>query len=55
MQPLRVLINNMLRTILNVRRDENNIPTITINQMYAHLQLLKFDDVSDYFFYEILP
>jgi len=29
--------------------DENDIPTMTINQMYLNLKLLKFDDVSDYF------
>ena len=49
LQPLRVLINNILRTILNVRRDENNIPTMTLNEMYSHLKLLKFYDVVDYF------
>ena len=37
-----------------MRRDENNIHTMTLNQMYKNLELLKFDDVSDYFLMKFL-
>lgn len=54
LQPLRILINKILRTILNVKRDENFIPLMSVNKMYIKLKLLKFDDVYEYFLIKFL-
>ena len=40
----------MLRIILNVKRNENNIPLMRSNEMYLLLNILKFDDILDYFY-----
>ena len=37
-------INGILRIILNVKYDENNIPVMHVNDMYKELNILKFDD-----------
>ena len=38
-------LNNILRSILNVKSNHNNIPLMSVNQMYKELNLLKFEDI----------
>ena len=45
---IKVMMNNILRCILKVQRDENNIPLVSVNDMYKNLALLKFDDIYRY-------
>lgn len=49
LQPLIVILNNILRIILKVRRDENFIPQMSVNSMYFNLELLQFPDIYCYF------
>ena len=42
---IKIMLNNILRCILKVGRDENNIPRMSVNDMYKSLKLLKFDDI----------
>ena len=46
---IKVTINNILRIILNVKRNEFNIPLMSNAEMYLELKFLKFDDVYKYF------
>ena len=46
---LEVIINKILRLILNVKYDENNVPLVPTNDMYKTLKILKFPDVYKYF------
>lgn len=54
LQPLKILLNNILRTILRVKRDHNFIPSMNTNQMYLTLKIMKFDDIVDYFLTKFL-
>ena len=45
---IRVMMNSVLRCILKVKHDENNIPVVPVNDMYKTLALLKFDDIYKY-------
>ena len=45
---IQILMNKILRLILNIRND-NNIPTAPTTQMYCQLRLLKFPDIHKYF------
>lgn len=54
LEPVRVILNNILRVILKVRKDENGIPLMHINDMYFSLGLLKFDDIYKYFLLKFL-
>ena len=42
-------MNKILRSILHVEYDENNIPLMPTNDMFKSLKLLKFEDVYKYF------
>ena len=42
---IKTMINNILRCILRVRYDQNNVPLMSVNDKYKCLSLLKFDDV----------
>ena len=42
---IEVKLNNILRNILNIGRDENNIPMESTNNMYKALRMLKFNDI----------
>ena len=46
---ISVIINNILRNILRVGRDANNIPLASTNYLYNTLGLLKFTDVYKLF------
>ena len=46
---IEVTLNKILRIILNVRLNENRIPSMPTNFMYKSLNLLKFKDVYKYF------
>ena len=41
---IKIGLNNILRIILNVRRDENNVPLRSTNEMFKELNMLKLDD-----------
>lgn len=43
---VKIKLNNVLRTILGVKRNENNIPLMSVDEMFIKLKLLKFDEVS---------
>ena len=49
LQPLRTILNSILRIILNVKKDFNGRFYMTNNRLYRELNLLKFDDAYDYF------
>lgn len=53
-QPIKVLINKVLRIILKVRKNNNNIPLMSTNLMFYRLGLLKFDDVYTYYLLKFL-
>ena len=46
---IRIALNKILRSILNVEHDENNRPLMPTNDMYKTLNFLKFEDVYKYF------
>ena len=46
---ITVIVNNILRNILRVKRDVNNIPLISNNNLYKSLGLLKFTDIYKLF------
>ena len=46
---IKITINKILRAILKIEHDENNIPLVPTNEMYKTLNLLKFDDIYKYF------
>lgn len=54
LNPLRILLNNICRVILNVKRDYRNIPLLSTNEMYYKLNFLKFDDIYNYFLTKFL-
>ena len=45
---IKIMMNNILRCILSVKRDHNNRPLMSVNNMYKSLNLLKFDDIYRY-------
>ena len=51
---IQVSMNKILRSILNVKFDENNIPLTPTNEMYKSLNLLKFEDIYKYFLLRFL-
>ena len=51
---IKTMINNILRCILRVRYDQNNVPLMSVSDMYKCLSLLKFDDVYKYFLLRFL-
>ena len=46
---IEIALNKILRNILKVKHDENNIPLMSTGEMYKMLNLLKFNDVYRYF------
>ena len=46
---IKTALNKILRNILKVKYDENNIPLMPTSEMYKTLNLLKFNDVYKYF------
>lgn len=46
--------NKLLRVILSVKYDHNNIPMMPSNEMYKQLGILKFPDVYDYFLFKFI-
>ena len=46
---IKISLNKILRSILKVEYDENNVPTMHTNEMYKTLNLLKFQDIYKYF------
>ena len=46
---IKICLNKILRSILKVEYDENNIPLVPTNEMYKSLNLLKFEDIYKYF------
>ena len=44
-----VILNKILRIILNVKSNEHNIPLVSVNTMYKQLGFLKFKDIFRYF------
>ena len=46
---IKIVLNKILRSLLNVKHDENNIPQMPTNDMYKSLNFLKFEDVYKYF------
>ena len=45
LNPIITKINKILRVILDVKLNENRIPTVSTSEMYKVLNFLKFDDV----------
>ena len=52
--PIRILLNKILRTILNVKCDANRVPLLSTTSMYFNLRLLKFNDARNYFLLKFL-
>ena len=46
---LTISVNKILRLILKVKYNENNVPLMPVNEMYKHLKILKFIDLHRYF------
>ena len=46
---VKILMNKILRLILNVKFNDNNIPLTRTNDMYKQLRLLKFEDIYKYY------
>ena len=46
---IQILLNKILRNILGVKYDVNNIPLMPTNSMYKQLEILKFRDIHRYF------
>ena len=46
---IKTTMNKILRSILKVKHDENNIPLIQTNEMYKSLNLLKYENIYEYF------
>ena len=46
---ITVIVNNILGNILKVKRDVNNIPLISNNNLYKNLGLLKFTNIHELF------
>ena len=51
---INVTINKILRYILKVEYDDNNVPLMPTNNMYKTLKLLKFEDIYRYFLLKFL-
>ena len=51
---VHVLINRILRSIMHVRHDHNNIPMIRTSIMYKKLNILKFEDLYKLFLLKFL-
>ena len=49
LERIKTTMNKILRIILRVRYDHNNVPLMATNDMYKELRLLQFDDVHRYF------
>ena len=49
LRPVKVALNKILRTILNVRYDENHRPLMNTTAMYERLRLLQFNQIYEYF------
>ena len=45
---IKTMMNNILRCILRVERDNNNIPVVSVNAMYRSLNLLQLEDIYKY-------
>ena len=46
---IQIVMNKTLRIILNVKFNENFVPSISTNDMYKQLKLLKLKDIYNYF------
>ena len=46
---IKTTMNKILRSILKVKHDENNIPLMQTNEMYKSLNLLKYENIYEYF------
>ena len=46
---IKCTMNKILRIILKVKYDQNNVPLMATNDMYRELKLLQFDDIYKYF------
>ena len=53
-KPIKVAINKILRVILKVGRDCNNVPLMSTNAMFYALNILKFDNICTYFLLKFL-
>ena len=51
---IQINMNKIFRTILKIRSDSNFIPTISKNEMYKLVILLKFKDMFNYFLLKFL-
>ena len=51
---INVTINKILRFILKVEYDDNNVPLMSTSHMYKTLKLLKFEDIYRYFLLKFL-
>lgn len=45
---INILINKILRKILDVKYDKNHIPLMSTNNMYTKLHVMKFEDVYEF-------
>lgn len=51
---IKTMMNNILRCILKVERDDNNVPMVSVNNMYRSLNLLQFDDIYKFLLLKFL-
>ena len=49
LKDIKIGMNKILRHILSVKCDDNNVPLMSSNEMYKTLKLLKFDDIYKFF------
>ena len=51
---IKTTMNKILRSILKVKHDENNIPLMQTNEMYKSLNLLKYENIYEYILLKFL-
>lgn len=49
LQPLKIILNKIVRIIFRIKYDDNHIPLTRTNTMYYQNKLLKFDDIRNFY------
>ena len=51
---IKIMMNNILRCILKVNRNRDNVPMMSVSSMYKSMNLLQFDDIYKYLLLKFL-
>ena len=49
LQPLKIILNKIVRIIFRIKYDENRKPLTGTNSMFYHNKILKFDDIRIFY------